>query len=281
MTTGQVCVRPRKHGNTQCGYHCRVAENRRVRERIRSLLDEIMELLWGGGGPAAARRHMEQCYERGDITPDFHHAFTAVVENEIDAFERWNVQRVAREGLAALAHDSQNVHTPEVNHQTIEGLALLTEGSPETENTIVELTEAWQNKHYRAFHTVMNDVWSWYRKPLCRVPGDYLYRRALDGLWTRIKASPHRVELTERLWQECSEACEMCCDGHLARLCNVMVGFDDAFKPPVSAGELLQHRIASIAEMELDIHYKVGEAWKVFEELAIPMAERIPWLEAL
>ena len=111
--------------------------------------------------------------------------------------------------------------------------------------------------------------------------GDFLYRRALDGLWTRIKASPHRVELTERLWQECSEACEMCCDGHLARLCNVMVGFDDAFKPPVSAGELLQQRIASIAEMELDIHYKVGEAWKVFEELAIPMAERIPWLEAL
>lgn len=280
MTTGRVCARPRDPGKTQCGYHCRVTENRRVRERMRTLLNEILDILWAGMGSQYARHHLQHSYEMDEIPPEFRPALTAAVENEINAFE-WYGPHARREGLAALAHDSQNVHTPEVNHQTIEGLALLTEGASESDNTISELVEAWWGKHYRALESVVDDVLLWYRKSMCRNPGDSLYRRALDGLWTRIKASPHRTELTERLWEECSEARGMCCDGHLARLCNVMVGFDDAFKPPVSAGELLQQRIASIAEKEMDVHHKVGEAWKVFEELAIPMEERIPWLEAL
>jgi hypothetical protein len=60
----------------------------------------------------------------------------------------------------------------------------------------------------------------------------------------------------------------------------VLVGFDDAFVAPVPVGEILQQKIAVIAAKDVSVEHKVGEAWRVFEELKIPMAERMPWLEA-
>jgi hypothetical protein len=73
----------------------------------------------------------------------------------------------------------------------------------------------------------------------------------------------------------------VCCEGHLSRLANVLVGFDDEAKPEVSVGELLQQKIAAISELDLSIEDKVGHAWAVFDELAIPMDQRIEWVDAL
>jgi hypothetical protein len=72
----------------------------------------------------------------------------------------------------------------------------------------------------------------------------------------------------------------MCCDGHINRLVNVMSGFDEQFAPEVPVGERLQQRIGLIAGKDIAVEHKVGEAWAVFEELKIPMDERMPWLEA-
>jgi hypothetical protein len=52
------------------------------------------------------------------------------------------------------------------------------------------------------------------------------------------------------------------------------------FKPPVSAGELLQQKMAVIAEKEIPVEDKVGEAWAVFEELGTPMDQREAWIDA-
>jgi hypothetical protein len=60
----------------------------------------------------------------------------------------------------------------------------------------------------------------------------------------------------------------------------VMVGFDDAFKPPVSTGEMLQNKMAAIAAKEVDTEIKQSEARDVFAELGIPVAEQAAWLEA-
>ena len=76
------------------------------------------------------------------------------------------------------------------------------------------------------------------------------------------------------------ESLGKCCEGHISRLCNVLVGFDDSFKPVVSAGELLQQKLAAIAERDIQVEYKVGEAWILFEELGIPIEERNAWIEA-
>jgi len=60
----------------------------------------------------------------------------------------------------------------------------------------------------------------------------------------------------------------------------VLVGFDDAFAPPVPKGEILQQKMAAIAGLDVDTDEKVRQATAVFEELEIPESEREPWLEA-
>jgi hypothetical protein len=59
-----------------------------------------------------------------------------------------------------------------------------------------------------------------------------------------------------------------------------LCGFSEEFKPQVSVGELLQQRISAIAEREIPVEDKVGEAWLVFEELAVPMEQREAWVDA-
>jgi hypothetical protein len=183
--------------------------------------------------------------------------------------------------LHALALDSQSVHTGPVNKQTQAGLDLLLETPVATEmSAVVEIAIQWGNKSPKARTAVVKDMSNWYKTKSCRVNNDRLYKRALDGLWSRIQLSPAKDDLLQRLWEECHESLHMCCEGHISRLCNVMCGFDDAFKAPVSVGEMLQQRMSAIAEMDLDVHHKVGHAWAVFEELATPMEERMSWLEA-
>jgi hypothetical protein len=72
----------------------------------------------------------------------------------------------------------------------------------------------------------------------------------------------------------------MCCDGHLSRLCNVLVGFIEDIKTEVPVGELLQQKMSAIAAMDADTDRKRREALTVFEELRIPLAERDAWIEA-
>jgi hypothetical protein len=108
-----------------------------------------------------------------------------------------------------------------------------------------------------------------------------LYKRALDGLWVRINESEHKDALVQRLWEECLDAVGVCCEGHLSRLANVLVGFDEEAEPEVSVGEILQQKMAAIAGMDVSVEHKVGHAWALFEELGVSAEERTAWVEAL
>ena len=113
---------------------------------------------------------------------------------------------------------------------------------------------------------------------------DRLYRRTLKGLVSyieRVDSVETKTELYRRLFQEASEAVGMCCDGHLARLVNVLVGFDDAYRPPVSQGELIQNRISAIAGLDVSVEERQRQANAFFDEIAVPEPDRAPWLEAL
>ncbi len=286
-TNGTACARPREPGCDTCGYHRKVAERAAARLRIQVMWGDAMAMLWDTNDVDGARARIHTAYTRGDLSEDQHRDFAEMLEEEIayrTAFAENDVvllgtpPHVTAENpdLADLARDNQNVHTSAVNKQTLAGLEMFLKMEvPAGLNTPAELAEVWSDK------STLADVRKWYRLETCREPDDHLYQRALDGLWTHIKTSPHREELTQRLLEECSESRGKCCDGHLARLCNVLVGFDDSVKAPVPAGEILQQRMAAIAGMELETHQKVGEAWRVFDELAVPMGERMAWLEAL
>lgn len=182
--------------------------------------------------------------------------------------------------LHALALDSQNVHTKAVATQTSATMELLLNVPvPEAQQTLKEIKVAWGDR--KGSKRVREDMKAWYRVKTCRQADDRLYRRLLDGVWARIQLHEHKTELVERLWQECSESVKMCCEGHLSRLCSVLVGFDADAKQEAPKGELLQERIARIAELEIPVEHKVIQAWTVFEELGIPMDQRMPWVDAL
>lgn len=182
-----------------------------------------------------------------------------------------------RSQLEALTRDNQNVHTSVVNNQTSSTLEKLLdiETEPQYKN--------FENEVGRTTETipVLSDIETWYNKRTCRNRNDHLYQRVFDGLWVTITKSAHKKELTQRLLEEAHDSLGMCCEGHISRLCNVLVGFDETVQPEISVGELLQQKMAAISGMDLSVEHKVGQAWTVFEELKIPMNDREAWIEAL
>jgi hypothetical protein len=114
----------------------------------------------------------------------------------------------------------------------------------------------------------------------CYMTPDTLYQRVLDGLWTRIQVSPHKDDLIQRLWEEALESKGVCFQGHISRLCNVLVGYDETIKAPVSAAEQLQHQMAAIAAEAIPLPHRVIKAWEAMEELQIPREQRMVWIEA-
>jgi len=190
-----------------------------------------------------------------------------------------------RPELQRLAEDRQNVHTAAVTRQTKEGeerlLATPTDGR-QVGLRILRVFSA-RAGTLRDVMYVMNDVNDWYSRSAIREPGDRLYGRLLEGLWSLIERQPPPVrgELITRLWQEMAESVGMCSEGHISRLINVMVGFDDNFKPPVSLGEVIQNKIAAIAAMDIPVTGKLSQARALMTELGLPASEQAPWLEAL
>ena len=129
----------------------------------------------------------------------------------------------------------------------------------------------------------MNDMHRWYDTRSCRTNNDWLYKRTLDGLYMTIRkldGTESKNEIYQRVFEECFESVGMCCDGHISRLCNVLVGFDDAFLPPVPFGEILQNKMAAIYAMEIETSEKIKQAMEFFNEFAVPEAERTAWLDA-
>jgi hypothetical protein len=180
--------------------------------------------------------------------------------------------------LGRLAHDNQSVHTKVVtDHTNAAASRLLEAEATQTRTNLTLIREVCAKIDDKI---VEKDVRKWYNTSECRTLDDYLYRKLLRGAWHLIQTSPHREDLEKRLVEECREGVGMCCEGHATRLCNVFVGFDDAFAPPVPVGELLQQKMSAIAAKDVSVEDKVGEAWAVFEELRVPMAERDAWIEA-
>jgi hypothetical protein len=195
--------------------------------------------------------------------------------------------------LGRLARDNQNVHTDVVNRATEDGIARLCAvplpPEQDTLRTVIHSFSGHPDVSYERVATVWNDVVHWWNTERCRVPAhsppDTLYRRTLQGLVAhigRVESAETRGELHRRLFQEAEESVGMCCDGHLSRLINVLVGFDDAFAPPVSQGELIQNRIAAIAAHgEASAEERIRLANAFFDEIAYPVADRAAWLDVL
>lgn len=193
--------------------------------------------------------------------------------------------------LAQIANDRQNVHTSVVSRQTNEALEKLLEMASQIPATRRYRSPDWMASKWlvQSYGTwprvkrIVDDIYLWYNRDSCRSTNDHLYKRALDGLYEKVRSvadSELKAELWKRAFEECDDAVGMCCEGHISRLCNVFVGFDEAFAPPVPVGEVLQSRLAAISLLDISADEKRDEAVKVMDELGIPDIERSVWLDA-
>jgi hypothetical protein len=187
--------------------------------------------------------------------------------------------------LAALANDNQNVHTGPVNKQTRISLRIMTSATvPQGQKTLDEILTAWVTdlNVVAQISNVYNDMVKWADTKSVVQDDDYLYRHALRGLWAMIKTydGEIRLELTKRLWEECNEAVDMCAQGHLSRLANVLVGFDAQFKSPQSLKESLQNALGYISMQDSPLAEKIEKATAVMDEMGVPHEERQAWLDA-
>jgi hypothetical protein len=196
---------------------------------------------------------------------------------------------VPRGNLHLIAIDRQNVHTRAVSQQTNKGLDVLLTLQRQRNRAMRApewFASRWLVRSYGSWQVVSRtvmDMMQWYNTNTCRAAGDQLYRLTLDGLYLRILSHPSeevKSELYKRAFEECFESVGLCCDGHISRLCNVLVGFDDAFEPPVAFGEVLQNKMAALFALEIPTEEKLKQAIAFFNEYAVPEAERAPWLEA-
>jgi len=105
-----------------------------------------------------------------------------------------------------------------------------------------------------------------------------LYGDVLDKVWAFIRSHTERDELFVRLGQEIAEGVGQCTNGKMARLVNVLQGFDDTLEvdPP---REAFHDKIASL--MKLPKEERVDAAEKLFLEFAIPVKEQSVWIAPL
>jgi hypothetical protein len=190
---------------------------------------------------------------------------------------------------AQLAADSQNVHTREITQQMRDSINILlaVDVPKDQTGTVREMRVSWLEKGYSndEVDIVYRDVVSWWNKHTIFSQDDILYRKLLRGLWWTIKQyKPDvRAELEKRLWEELRDGAipySVCTQGHVARLSNVMIGFDDAFVPPVPVGEILQQKMAAIYGMDVDYEEQMRLAKSVLDELKIPADQHGSWLSA-
>jgi hypothetical protein len=196
-----------------------------------------------------------------------------------------------QQGLGRIANDRQNVHTREISNQTNEiQKKLFEKGGDDNRNRgkslVLKHTSIWLHEGWvelKDMSSLFSDIHRFYSLTMLRIPNDFLYRRLLNATVTCIeqtKPPELALELSKRLCQECIESIGMCTEGHITRLCNVFVGFDETFSPPVPIRELLQQKLGMISLMEISTEEKIAKAKEVFTELKLPEADQSVWLEA-
>jgi hypothetical protein len=180
--------------------------------------------------------------------------------------------------LRALAADSQSVHRSSVQttaKKTID--SLLVRPVPADQDTIREVTSAFTTGFKEGVNR--DNLIRTFRED-CRIVRafDVSYKDVADRVWAFIRGHKEKRELVLRLAQEVAEGMGMCSNGKMARLTNVLQGYDEDMVVVVPK-EVFHDRMAHVSKMPAAD--RIAAARAVFVEFAIPEAEQAPWIEAL
>ena len=272
---------------------------RRLREHaddlfLRPLLNDLVRILNRGATFEQADAQVQAWVVAGQIAMIHVPRLQDFIGREIMRRE-WRAQHHnapqfgAHQREAQLAADSQNVHTREITQQMRDSVnILLAVKVPQQQTgTLSQIRQHFIDKRYplHEVNPVLTDIVNWWNKDTIFATDDKLYRKMLRALWWTIKQYKDEVrqELEKRLWEEMRDGAipySVCTQGHVARLSNVMIGFDEAFVPPVPVGEILQQKMAAIYGMDVDYQEQMRLANEVLAELNIPREQHGEWLSA-
>ena len=216
------------------------------------------------------------------------------LQHRRQALDEFHRRLTPERELERLAADRQNVHTTAVSKQMTAGLAILVAADPGPppkgeDSTVKKIVSAFasvldEDPSSVNILAIKRDLTSmWKRSQESRTAANPInYHKALRGLWAKINSytgDTHK-ELIQRLWEECLESVDMCTMGHLARLTNVMVGYEEEFKQEEPIGEKIQRRMAEIAGMDVEYDEQIRLATEFLEEHEVEAEKQREWLSA-
>lgn len=188
--------------------------------------------------------------------------------------------------LHAFGSDSENVHRSSVQNATQKGLDVLMRRSVQIDQeTLAEIVEAFQIKENVKFGADAKD------KAITELTNDYYitvafgvsYGDLLDRVWATIRQKDEPAQVIRRLAQEVCEGYKKCVNGKIARLVNVLQGFDEELNDAMTGGtaprEAFQAKFATLLGLPVSVRREA--ALEVFQEYQIPEDERPTWLEPL
>jgi hypothetical protein len=183
--------------------------------------------------------------------------------------------------LKAFATDTQNIHRSSVQTATHKAvLQLMKRTVTIDQETLVEIIPDIENtkkisiKGVSRERVIMELQHDYYESIAFRIP----YGDVLDRVWGFIRHHKERHELFIRLVQEIVEGIGMCTNGKMARLVNVLQGYDDTLHvdPPK---EIFHEKMAQL--MKIPKAERVDTARILFIEFSILESEQKPWLDLL
>lgn len=227
-----------------------------------------------------------------------------ISSSDIEPFEggeyaeevEWDDTMIHRFGTVQTLEGVKCKFSVKVRVSKVESHTTLIAHFTESNNSLPSETAALlYSAYYRAYYEklyaaeskikeTLDDMKEWGKRPSVMKKGENVYKATLRGLWAKIKTYEPELkgELIKRLFEEAYEAVGLCADGHVGRLCNVLVGFDPEFSCSLSPMEYFQNNIALIAgNIHAPQSTKILQAKALMDDVKMPEEEREAWLEAL
>jgi len=191
--------------------------------------------------------------------------------------------------LKAFAKDGQSVHRSSVQSATERAVhILLARFVDEDQDTLAEIVRAFNTPEKVKFVTGPGGNSDRVKEgAVMEVQNDYFntmafsvpYGDVLDRVWTYIRTHKENTELVIRLAQEVLEGVQQCGNGKMARLVNVLRGFDPEMDIAEMPKTMFYARIAQLKKEPLEKREALANT--LFDEASIPLEERPQWLEPL
>jgi len=184
--------------------------------------------------------------------------------------------------LRAFATDTQNIHRSSVQESTHKAvLAIVKRPALEGVEVLSEIVESFNDTRIIKWRDVTNKD-----RAVMELTHDYFntmafdtpYSDVVDRVWAFVRGHANHKDLVRRLAEEVYEGLGMCSNGKMARLINVLQGFDETLETEAPK-EVFQFRMAALRKLPMADREAAARA--LFAEFKIPEEEHEAWLDPL